>query len=100
MDIKKQLHSALLLYLFCQPGSILNAAEQPLPAKAPGSGTIAATHIIYDGLESSAVADLRKVLAGFKAGEILLEKVPQEQRTGQDFYLERTNGRTVIRYTV
>ncbi|MDB6033709.1 MAG: hypothetical protein JWM16_4047, partial [Verrucomicrobiales bacterium] len=92
--------SAIVLCLLSQSGSLLGAAEEPLPKKVEGSGTVAATQIIYDGPESSAVADLRQVLAGFKAGEIRLEKVPQEQRTGQEFYLERTNGKTVIRYTV
>lgn len=62
--------------------------------------TAGPTRILYDGPETEAVKDLRQVLAHFPAGEIVLESVPLEQRTGQQFYLERTNGKTLIKYTV
>jgi len=90
--------TALLIGL---SASALLAADQPLAANAaPADPSARSTRILYEGPESDAVNDLRKVLSGFPAGEILLESVPLEQRTGQQFYLERTAGKTVIRYTV
>src|SRR5437868_9778132 len=81
--------SAILFALSSLSTPVLRAAEKPL----------ADTQIHYDGSESSAVKDLQQVLAPYKAGEITLEKAPQAGRTGQEFYLQRINGRTLIKYT-
>ncbi len=65
-----------------------------------GRGAAAsAASIIYEGPESEAVNDLREALRGFEAGEIKLDKVERSNRTGQEFYLERSNGKTLIKYT-
>src|SRR5690349_15343838 len=58
------------------------------------------TNIIYDGADNPAIQDLRQSLQSFKAGEIKLEKTELGTRTGQEFYLERKNEKTLIRYTV
>jgi hypothetical protein len=76
-----------------------------LVACCVGVGTTAAesespTAIQYNGAPSDGVADLRTCLAeGYDAGTILIEQVALGDRTGQAFYLERKDGRTVIRYT-
>jgi hypothetical protein len=113
--------AAAMLFLACDSAPLLFAAEQPLlqkasPVQALAQGTllnqqavgdaaarsspVAPTHILYDGPENSAVKDLRQVLGNLSAGEIRLENVPLEKRTGQEFYLERIQGKTLIRYTV
>ena len=64
------------------------------------AATLSATDIIYEGPASEAVKDLREALGGYEAGEIRLERVERgDGRTGQAFFLERSGGRTLIRYT-
>src|SRR5688572_23807159 len=55
--------------------------------------------IEFKGEAGEAIADLRACLEGYEAGPITIEKVELGQRTGQEFYLERTGGTTLIRYT-
>lgn len=93
-----------------QPAKKQPAKPQPAPksrpaAKAPvvpkpNKVTVAPTNIIYAGSENETINDLRSVLQGFNAGEIKLEKIDLGTRTGQEFYLERKNEKTLIRYTV
>lgn len=65
-----------------------------------GRGTTAsATKVIYEGVESEAVTDLRDALQGYEAGEIKFERVERGDRTGQEFYLERSRGKTLIKHT-
>lgn len=76
-------------------------AKPKPPTVSYGRGLVAEspTVIRYAGEASPAITDLTNCLAGYPAGTIVIEPVPLGTRTGQEFYLERTTGRTLIQYT-
>ncbi len=57
------------------------------------------TVIVYSGEDNDAIHDLRNTLRGYKAGTIVIEQVPTGGSTGQEFYMEITGNRTLLRYT-
>lgn len=72
------------------------------PASKPAAlpAVIAApTDIRYKGEDCEAIADLKASLAEYPAGVIDVWKVEAGNRTGQEFYLERTGARTLIKFT-
>lgn len=73
------------------------AAEQ---GSAATNAFSSRTVIEYKGEPNESITDLRACLErGYDAGTIRIEKVESGARTGQEFYLERKGGRTVLRYT-
>lgn len=69
----------------------------------PKSYAVTAVHhptvIVASGITSKALSDLKKELANYEAGNITIEQVALNGRTGQAFYFKRNGYDAVIKYT-
>ncbi|MCO6497412.1 MAG: DUF4838 domain-containing protein [Chitinophagaceae bacterium] len=57
------------------------------------------TVVSFSGLANAAIEDLKDVLKDYRAGTIVLQRVPLGDRSGQEFFLEIKGNQTTIRYT-
>ena len=56
--------------------------------------------VLYDGVESESVDDLKKVILGYDNGKtIVISKVPIENRIGQAFYIGADKDKVILKYT-
>ena len=70
----------------------------------PNAGTAPPVHYLTKitapaGASSEALTDLKTELAKVEAGEIKIEQVPLDGRTGQDYYLQRNDYNAIIKFT-
>ncbi|MEO6907450.1 MAG: hypothetical protein ABI210_06130, partial [Abditibacteriaceae bacterium] len=84
----------------CQAAVVQQTAKVSVKVAAPNAVTKTPTKIDYTGEETDAIKDLRQALQGYNAGEIQFEKTDLGARTGQEFYLDRKNEKTTVKYTV